>query len=412
MAQPWFPASPGDKTGAQWFLGSGVVLWPSVTTHSQTATSPSITPVQLGNPAVHSHTATSPSVLVLSTTPDSTFHAHTATVPGYKEVQAADAQHGHTATSPTIQVVTATYKAFRFHPTKLKSGATDAVQFSEFQILVGGARQSGATAYGFGTSSPGSETPDKANDGDTATKFLSFTKTAGYLYLVFPSAVSATGYRLATANDSSDRDPVSWDIYGSNDTTGATPGTWTLLTSVQDFATTESRSTYLPDFYFTPPSPRPNSASHSHLASSPSIAYFLWPNSTSLVLKSTSPSLAVALFPDGAIHWQTVDSPSILAGVTPDSTLHSNLAESPNLAIEGHFQPASTLHAQVVTTPSVFPSLSLGPSDSYHAHSATSANPPPVLSNEYWVRVRYAHQGQEKPDQPDHSWDPFQWAPS
>lgn len=144
------------------------------------------------------------------------------------------------------------YQAYRFQPTALRNaGTANSVQISEFQILVSGTRQSGATAYGFGINSPASEGPDKANDNATNTKWLNFNKTSGYIYLVFPASVAATGYRWATANDATDRDPVSWEIYGSNDTTGGTPGTWTLISSQTNYAVTTSRSTYLSDFSIT-----------------------------------------------------------------------------------------------------------------------------------------------------------------
>ena len=143
-----------------------------------------------------------------------------------------------------------TYTAFRFQPTNLRDNGTNAMQISQFEVLVGTAAQTGGVAYGYGHNSPMYETPAEANDQNVSTKFLNFNKTSGYVYIVFPSGVAATGYRLATANDAPERDPIDWEVYGSNDTVGSTPGTWTLLDTVTSFPTTTSRTTYLSDFTF------------------------------------------------------------------------------------------------------------------------------------------------------------------
>lgn len=147
------------------------------------------------------------------------------------------------------------YTAYRFQPTKLRTDATaNSVQISEFQILVSGVRQSTATAYGFGINSPGGEAPTQANDNSLSTKWLNFNKTSGYLYLVFPTAIIATGYRIGTAGDAIERDPVSWAVYGSNNsqaTIAAGTATWMLIDTKTDYAVTTTRSTYLTDFSIT-----------------------------------------------------------------------------------------------------------------------------------------------------------------
>jgi hypothetical protein len=145
--------------------------------------------------------------------------------------------------------VATAFASYRFQPTALRSGGTTEVQLSEFQLLVGGARVAGATAYGVGNNSPANEEPAKLNDSNPTSKWLNFNGTSGYVYLDFPSAFAADGFRIATANDADGRDPVAFDIYGSNDSAGGTPGTWTLIGSFV-MATNPGRNTFLPDYRF------------------------------------------------------------------------------------------------------------------------------------------------------------------
>lgn len=138
------------------------------------------------------------------------------------------------------------WTSFRFQPTKLRNDATaNSVQFCEFQILVSGVRVTGGTAYGYSNNSQTGEEPNKANDNDIATKALDYNKTNGYWYIVFPEPVFAEGYKWATANDFPERDPISWDVYASNDTIPGAPGSWVLLDRVEDYATPTDRFTFL-----------------------------------------------------------------------------------------------------------------------------------------------------------------------
>ncbi len=67
---------------------------------------------------------------------------------------------------------------------------------------------------------PGGEHPALAIDGDTGTKFLHFAGEVSPTGIAVAPAVGATvvqGLALTTANDSPNRDPASFEIYGSND---------------------------------------------------------------------------------------------------------------------------------------------------------------------------------------------------
>ena len=73
--------------------------------------------------------------------------------------------------------------------------------------------------YGVGSNpggyNQGDHTPNKAFDGDLATKWLDDEKKP--LVLTFPAPVRVTSYEWATAYDNTAADPVKWSLEGSND---------------------------------------------------------------------------------------------------------------------------------------------------------------------------------------------------
>jgi concanavalin A-like lectin/glucanase superfamily protein len=67
---------------------------------------------------------------------------------------------------------------------------------------------------------PGGETPDLAVDDDAATKYLHFkgaTEPTGIQVTPMLGATMVTGLTLTTANDAVERDPISFELYGSNE---------------------------------------------------------------------------------------------------------------------------------------------------------------------------------------------------
>ncbi|MEN6307815.1 MAG: PEP-CTERM sorting domain-containing protein [Anaerohalosphaeraceae bacterium] len=68
------------------------------------------------------------------------------------------------------------------------------------------------------SSYPGGEAPGKVLDADSGTKYLNFAgKNSGFI--VTPSSAGAVqSFVITTANDAAGRDPVSWVLYGTNDT--------------------------------------------------------------------------------------------------------------------------------------------------------------------------------------------------
>jgi len=85
---------------------------------------------------------------------------------------------------------------------------------------------------------PGAETPDLAIDNDTSTKYLHFkgeTEPTGFQVTPASGATIVTELTLTSANDAVERDPISFELYGSND---GIDGPYTLIAAgdVVDFA--------------------------------------------------------------------------------------------------------------------------------------------------------------------------------
>ncbi len=78
---------------------------------------------------------------------------------------------------------------------------------------------------------PAGEIPDLAIDDDSATKFLHFkgaTEPAGIQVTPLLGATIVTGITFTTANDAAERDPATFELYGSND---SIDGPYTLIAS-------------------------------------------------------------------------------------------------------------------------------------------------------------------------------------
>ncbi|NLZ05545.1 MAG: LamG domain-containing protein [Phycisphaerae bacterium] len=84
---------------------------------------------------------------------------------------------------------------------------------------------------------PGAETPDLAIDDNVATKYLHFkgeTEPTGFQVTPALGATVVTGLTLTTANDAVERDPIAFELYGSNE---SIDGPYALIASgeVADF---------------------------------------------------------------------------------------------------------------------------------------------------------------------------------
>lgn len=144
-----------------------------------------------------------------------------------------------------------TYPYFRFTQTQLR-GAANSIQLAEFQFIKSGSPLSltGVIVTNPGGNSPGGEPPSALIDGSTGTKWLDFNKQA----VVFefpdgpdgdtdPDPVTIDSYNFATANDATERDPVSWTFEGSLDGVN-----WDLIDLRTNYPTTTARFTYQTPF--------------------------------------------------------------------------------------------------------------------------------------------------------------------
>ncbi len=106
---------------------------------------------------------------------------------------------------------------------------------------VQGVPNDGVTTGGANNGWPAGESPDLAIDDDTATKFLHFKGNAeptGIQVTPAAGATIVTGIALTTANDASERDPIAFELSGSN---GSINGPYTVIATgdVVDFAGAE-----------------------------------------------------------------------------------------------------------------------------------------------------------------------------
>ncbi len=137
------------------------------------------------------------------------------------------------------------YLYYRWRITNVRNfSLANSVQASEFVFQRNGSDvRPTATVTNPGGSNPVNEEPSKLYDNSTATKALDFniksTNVSVFLY-TFSTAQTFTGYRWATADDASERDPITWTVEGSNNNS-----TWTVLHTVTNFSPTATRQTYV-----------------------------------------------------------------------------------------------------------------------------------------------------------------------
>lgn len=150
------------------------------------------------------------------------------------------------------------YLRVEFYKRKANTSQTNSLQLSEFRFFyrTGGAQLQWPTSTSVtnpGGNNPGTEGPDKLIDGLTSTKMLDFcfyvpcnttnTIQTGRSIVKFDLGAGefadVSGYQWATANDVEGRDPISWNISGSNDDTN-----WTHMDVRDDQTITASRQTY------------------------------------------------------------------------------------------------------------------------------------------------------------------------
>lgn len=142
-----------------------------------------------------------------------------------------------------------TYYRWRITATMTMPPNANACQVSEFVFQAYGVDQQTITSSATVTSSNpigtfnAGEEPSKLVDANINTKMcdVAFVTNGNITSIIFQfsSPQVFNGYRWATANDESGRDPTSWTLSAGNDGT-----TWTTLHTVTSFSSTTTRLTY------------------------------------------------------------------------------------------------------------------------------------------------------------------------
>lgn len=128
-------------------------------------------------------------------------------------------------------------------------GGSTLMQFSEVQFFAG-ANATGGSILGTGNSIlavdtlaptsnyPSNEAPSFILDGNNGTKYLNFGENnSGFIVKPAAGATTIGALEIITANDSEERDPSSYEIYGGNGAIGTTDNgfgdqeTWTLISA-------------------------------------------------------------------------------------------------------------------------------------------------------------------------------------
>ena len=119
------------------------------------------------------------------------------------------------------------YSSFKMVFPKTK-GSTSSLQFADVAFyplpeamginLLSATDPILAIEMGWQSSYPAAEAPAKVIDGDVNTKYLNFGKlNSGVIVTPALGATLLDGIQVTTANDSPERDPVVWMVYGTND---------------------------------------------------------------------------------------------------------------------------------------------------------------------------------------------------
>jgi hypothetical protein len=155
---------------------------------------------------------------------------------------------GRNVAYPTVNVAgSGSFSSYKLYFPELRNNGDPNMQFNEAQFFTGA--NGGGTAIlapgnpilaidapisqGF---YPENESPQKALDADAGSKYLNFGKENSGI-VVTPAAGKSvvTGLKVTTANDSPERDPVAFAIYGTNDALSqldnqdGTEADWTLI---------------------------------------------------------------------------------------------------------------------------------------------------------------------------------------
>jgi hypothetical protein len=151
---------------------------------------------------------------------------------------------------PVVSVANSTaYTSYKMmYPTLKNAGATNSMQVADVSFF----QSSDGTGSSFLAAAdpilavhqnwdsvyPTAESPSKLIDGTSTTKYLNFGKTnVGFIITPGKGMTIVKSFEITTANDSPERDPASWVLYGTNSAIGSVNNSdglgevWTLIDS-------------------------------------------------------------------------------------------------------------------------------------------------------------------------------------
>lgn len=163
-----------------------------------------------------------------------------------------------TAATPISFSNSTPYASYRIvFPTLKDAAATNSMQIAEVglyespdasgvNVLATGTTLAFDLDHVFTSSYPGAEDPTKVIDGLTNTKYLNFGKTnSGFIVSpTQPDKTIVTGVQFSSANDAPERDPMTWELFGTNDAVASVANswgdaeTWTLIATGETGLTT------------------------------------------------------------------------------------------------------------------------------------------------------------------------------
>ena len=162
----------------------------------------------------------------------------------------------------TVANNTTSYTSYKMMFSDLKGGAAAGeMQIGELKFF-GNAVPEGeallapgdpilAIDAGGNSSYPAEESPDNAIDG-TLDKYLNFGEiNSGFIVTPFSGSSFVESFQIITANDFQERDPLSWELFGTNDSivssdnSTGTSENWTLI-DAGSTALPSARNTYAP----------------------------------------------------------------------------------------------------------------------------------------------------------------------
>ena len=211
-----------DRNGKIW------VSWNSVTviTPSAALTAPAITSQPASQTVNAGSTASFTFTVSGNPTPALFWQRSASGSSTFTNLSAGGAYSGVSSGTLSVAGTTTTMSGDRFRAVAINSQGSATSEAATLTVNATGGninRATGGTATTSSTNSPGNETVAQAFDGNTATKWLTFS-SSGWIQYTFGGGASwnIVRYAITSANDAPERDPRNWQLEGSNNGTNWT----------------------------------------------------------------------------------------------------------------------------------------------------------------------------------------------